>query len=830
MTTAIKSLSIGVGDSANPDSPSGTAMEEDQETDTEGDTSPPPLDSKLLSEYLEQADLVSSDKDVELVGGTLIMTLKGIAPLLAATQQDITFDLHNFLETGEKVPLNEDTGMKRAAPQDFGFDQKLTHNHDMIVFKNRLIEAQKWHTDKSVRQKYLAPLLPVIQSSGTGKSRLFYSYRQHNRTSCRSILLKDKTSPKAEKKDSFDVEFEVPTDGALSERKNKLRELVKSQCKECLHHEHEENTKADVENDGINEEIAEQNTKDVVLLFDEAQHLTVQDNGYLFRVLRWIVREKKFMVGNVKFRITVALAGTNSKLANFFPEKDEMKSSASSRYYLDNPSIEYYNIEDRPFDPFEPFFTFRTQGCFSERHAPSKLPDQKSYQTEYQRMIRFSRPLFALLYKEDKLDNDVEYDIARKIVLGGTSRWFNDRMACLSVLATRVQMGAASSSVVSELVSRGYAHLTFFQNKSNVDSYIPNLASFAFLPDPVCARIAMGLMDDTYQLKKKHMTDSPRSDDLTIKGTTKANIVNKMRDIFSGGICLPAKGDVGEVAVALYLLFCGDVIRMKNKHNLEFDRSLYYHTISVDYTRWMKALWNGGKLEDDGIQRSKLEVNCIQFFRYSFRKSTSELADQSFLKSLYDKGCAIYCFTNTEAVDLVIACRDTENENEEQYIPIYVSVKNYRYMSPAEGTNFLESSFETLKGAGVAKGLLLLAIAGQDRKVVECRNYEKNYAEQCKLKDTLVTSNTSADNLAAIIRKDLYAGFLCLHNDDFGINKMLNDLSLVKKKQTSEVYGMHSELLHGRLSSSTSQLPSSYSKSAAEFFDDTLGCCVKDVP
>ena len=641
----------------------------------------------------------------------------------------------------------------------------------------------------------------------------------------------------------FDREFVVPTDGSLDDRKNELRQLVKSECQNCLEAAQMEaanvaktaeeggQSMVDVNaDDGSNVKGIKNKVMDVVLLFDEAQHLlTENDDAFLFRVLRWIIRKKKhFKIGIVKFRITVAAAGTNSKLADFFPEKEEKKSNAtSSRYLKDEPSEQYYNYpsDAKTHEQFQPYFILRTQGCLSERYDDdpsshlSSGQDDSPEQTEYQRMIRFSRPLFALLYNRKMLDSDVEFDIAKKIILGKTTSWTDDRRSCLSVLATRVQMGATSTSVVSDLVSRGYAHLTFFQNKSDQDSDIPSLASFAFLPDPVCARIAMCLMDEHHTFHKEAKIASPRNNKRTIEGARKTSLVIKMKDIFPGGMCLPAKGDVGEVAVALYLLFCGDILREEYNEGL-FDRERHYHQLGVDYIRWMKTLWNRGNLPEKDCLKSELHINCILFFRYSFPKSMSELADQLFLKSLFEKGCAIYCFTNTEAVDLLIACFDAKTS---KYIPIFISVKNYGYLSPADGNNFLQSSFETLKKAGVTNGLLLLVIAGQDREVVDCSTYEEKWDTE----NVLLTRESSANDMAKI-REELRAGFLCLHGDKFAINDMLNDLSMVKRMQISEVYGMHGELIH--VQQKSGKLPSSYRKSTEKFFKETLGCVKVNQP
>jgi len=140
-------------------------------------------------------------------------------------------------------------------------------------------------------------------------------------------------------------------------------------------------------------------------------------------------------------------------------------------------------------------------------------------------------------------------------------------------------MGSTNEALVAELVSKGYAHLTYFQGGTKD---IPGRSSFAFLPDPVCARLAMCLMDDGFSLEGQVGG--------RIEGASKKQVVEMFGRIFSSGLCLPEKGNYGEVAVALYLLLCGDVLRKEAGQMIEEDGSKRYHKLSVDFGRWMNIL------------------------------------------------------------------------------------------------------------------------------------------------------------------------------------------------------------------------------------------------
>jgi len=238
--------------------------------------------------------------------------------------------------------LNTDV---RLAEQDFGFTTELVHDLDVKTLDEKIKEVENWHQNDNVRNEYLAPLFPIIQSSGTGKSRLLHSIRHlpNREKSTRLILLHRGNTPSLQKEDSYDGTHCVP--GKINEKnrtneKSKIITLITELCEKiegnrCL------------------------------LLFDEAQHLIGKD-GFLLRVIRWVTRQKNFEVtreGNrVRIFITVVLAGTNSALANFFPEGEESVSLRGSR------TLDPENFFTKGKTRFQPFFHIRTMGCLAKKN------------------------------------------------------------------------------------------------------------------------------------------------------------------------------------------------------------------------------------------------------------------------------------------------------------------------------------------------------------------------------------------------------------------------------------------------------------------------------
>ena len=708
--------------------------------------------------------------------------------------------------------LNQTSTFTRMAEQNFGFDEKMAHELDVQALEARLREVEKWHVKEEVRDFYLAPLLAIIQSSGTGKSRLMNFVRnKYQKGISRTILLDDTTfdeSRRSRIEKDFDAVYIVNKNDTLATQKENFRKFVKQQCYDCSTSEYYEGC--------------------VRLFFDEAQHLA-QNGGFLIHVLLWMTREKKFIIGDSEnhCKLTTVLAGTDSALANFFPQ-EKGESNQSRTIQATGGHYEKGNV------PFSPFFMLRTMGCLSLNSETSnddeedfaKAESEDAFikpaknESEYESMIQYSRPLFAKLHKERRFNGAKEYEAVKKVVLGHID-WKNHNRSCLSVLGTRIQMGPTSAPIVSDLVSKGYAHLTYYEH-GGVEG-ISNRASFAFLPDPVCARIAMCLMDNDFTFSTDGTGSNSAKSEPEFHGATKKEMANMMGSIFSQGICQPAKGDFGEVASALYLLFCGDVLRKK--------KCAQYKEFAVNFSLWMDLVQNQGRARKNSVKDNgdKLLVNCIQFFRQDLRLNLKEMADESFLKGLYVKACAVYCANNIEAIDLVVPCCSRKDKTP-RYLLAAFSVKNYGYMSTGEATTFLHESWSKLTKAGIRQGLCVLVIVGQDRPIsnISAESYKEAAVKSMESEDEIFVKALKKSTLD--IHEALVPCFVCIHGDAFGIDMALLKLgSTLKDYQESEVFVNHSDLLHGSFSGigintegDLSRFTSRYRKAAKDMFTDIV--------
>jgi hypothetical protein len=187
--------------------------------------------------------------------------------------------------------------------------------------------------------------------------------------------------------------------------------------------------------------------------------------------------------------------------------------------------------------------------------------------SDFQRAAYYGRPLFAYLQKSGKLieQGDTATGVPGTIssntlhnvltrMLASRTIWADDKTSLISILGTRVQMGITTSFVVSsDLVSQAYAHLVDFQMYED-GTVSSSVARITFMPDPVCAALAMGLMQEGWAMDNgsgKVTGKSPRF------WSTKAI------EIMKSGFCLPERGNFGEIMAALYMLFSGDVLRYR---------------------------------------------------------------------------------------------------------------------------------------------------------------------------------------------------------------------------------------------------------------------------
>jgi hypothetical protein len=518
-----------------------------------------------------------------------------------------------------------------------------------MFFSERVEGLFKWH--KEDYKTYLAPYFPLIQSSGMGKTKILFEYRSRQNvkdSTCRVLLILCKTRGDVKTTDqrTYDHVLEVSDQSDIAARDHILENL-------------------ELWTNKARQQFAAQ---EIVLLFDEARSLLLIDEGFPFRCIRlWLRRQQH----TEKKPVVAVFTGTDSALANFYREPPMSKHSR-------NQPIPVYDSGNKLYNPF---FDISTIGCLRGVSGLS-IPRH-----DYHRAVPYGRPLFTLMLRDNKLDATTEHSILMRMLLNqGGSTWENNEASLFSILSTRVQMGQTSASVASSLVSLGYANLTRFSGSKNNGHEVADTCHFT---DPVCARLAMCLMDGGWQSNE-------------VKGQLPNFWTGKAFDLFASGMCQPNKGDLGEIAVALYLLFCGDIIRKKMNDDKKVNDGEKvndnYCTFGISFSSWLAVMndpprdhENESKDADIDGPRSKRarqstdsevdseadigKVSFIQFRRLHLRLPLASLLTQEFLKDLYLSGTARCLYSACPVFDFVASIQQND---EKTYQALLINVKSYR--------------------------------------------------------------------------------------------------------------------------------------------------------
>jgi hypothetical protein len=376
-------------------------------------------------------------------------------------------------------------------------------------------------------------------------------------------------------------------------------------------------------------------------------------------------------------------AGTSSALANFYqepPEETNSRDPNSNEYHEDGTGL------------YEPFFDICTIGRL--RKKLNVIGD-----SDYEKAIPYGRPLFALLHEKRQLEGDSEFAILQRMLLSlGGGKWENSMPALLSNLATRVQMGQTSSSIVSTLVSSGYANLTSFQRSNLNDGDNEDLhevANFCYFTDPVCSRLAMCLMDRNWKSKV----------DPSYKGQRPEFWAKAAFDLFANGLCRPNERDLGEIAVALYFLFCADTVRNEDSGSPDFG----YDTFGLPFQEWFDSLGKEPRkpIEPDGSKnrrslrvpaRKKAQadakwdgwsVSFMQFQRLYLRLPFPEMFRGTFLEDLYLSGTACFLYSAACIFDFVASIKQSNRT----YRALLIGVKAHHTFRASD----VEKEFENFE-------------------------------------------------------------------------------------------------------------------------------------
>ena len=629
----------------------------------------------------------------------------------------------------------------RVASIDLGIrDSELAHEFDLKEFVKYIEEVRRWHMDPDIRRDYLAPYFSLIQSSGTGKTKLLYEAKEYlnkSKSGWKCLLLLAVREKAEVDLNVFDGQIVVTnTEPKDIEKKNLLNALDKWIGEE-------QNNDADYDRSHNPEKYRDDTADDhkperIVIFVDESQHLLPddcsEDSATALRVIRAWTREKR-----KDKHVVVVFTGTSSRLANFVrePAKNKWSRDASRD-----------QVEERGSKLYPPFFRLHTMGIFARRTQA----DAQKKETEFVRSIVYGRPLFCKMWEQNDHRNSL---LDPEGAVGKRMEPNLENLATMSILGTRAQMGQVNLDLASQLGAKCYAHIVgcdFDQNGRAV------LALIGFLGDPVCARIAM---------MKMHSNPN--------------EWMKRGAKLFSNHICKPDRGDIGEVWTTLYMLLCGDTLRAK--FNTDTERMKQFQQFSVPLVSWLSLLQNPEAENETKHDSGDPSVSFIQVSRDFFRDSFQSKCNEESLKLLYLSGRAVYLYAGCRVFDLLIPIRVSHRDAVCRYAPLFVSIKHRGKFTGKE----VQDEYERMKQAlaGVPNSLCLLALIGWKD--------EQDWfnASLPQEQEFLRLGNGECGN-------HIYAAIAVPREDPFGVNTSLDCITQAwSDTEKQEIYASQQDALRG---------------------------------
>jgi hypothetical protein len=625
-------------------------------------------------------------------------------------KEEVKLDAMQFLK--ESFPSSERDPNARMVAVDYKIvSTALSHTYDLRCFRKKVVGvAKEWDKWKN-HEKYIAPYFCFVQSSGMGKTKIMYEFAKtvnddhDSEISCDLVLPTKKLLASVNGDEVFAEVLDFPNMSAGGTTATAASARVRNYLNNTFL-ESESALRLKQERKRIH-----------VILFDEAQVLLgkhFNQQAFLLRCIRIWLRAK-----NLTSTVVAVFAGTTSALSNYNVTDDSILETVSSS--REDIGDGYY---EKGMVSFPPFVCTTTIGVL-HGDATHDVEDEE----EYYQSIRYGRPLFATMHKHNHLESSISI-VLRRMLLMKDDSWDENALSWLSILATRVQMGSTSVSITSELVAKSYANLISVPEHDT--------ATFAYLADPVCARLAMCMMDGEWKFKSK-------SDSFTMSGKPKTWWVEKVKFLYSSGLCRPEKGDFGEVMVALYFLFCGDECR---RGCLKDNKD--YKKFSIQLHIWIASLLQHPsepqqKTPKISPSANHVEISFIQVcgnpLRH-YRKSWKDFADEKFLSYMYASGTAFYMYPGCPLIDLGAPMRFTK-EGKVSYGALLISVKSWDYFRPGLASTICSEMTTKAEENNCTSTLCLLVVFGQEKV-----SNDKEYTWTNEKLDNLIEGH----NVSAVLR------------------------------------------------------------------------------
>jgi hypothetical protein len=174
-------------------------------------------------------------------------------------------------------------------------------------------------------------------------------------------------------------------------------------------------------------------------------------------------------------------------------------------------------------------------------------------------------------------------------------------------------------------------------------------------------------------------------------------------------------------------------------------------------------------------------VNFIQVCRNDARPVFRDMFSVPDLEWLYRCACACYCYQNCPAIDLY-APVSVVLEGRRTYVPLVVSVKTRRYISPSQIASSLEEMGHVIEGNEHKAGFCLLMVIGLDLA-------ESKTSGFCTTKGAPL--NINVESISPLKSGQIYNIIVFVPSKDvFGLSDVVKQTT-VGGSQLSEVFASH---------------------------------------
>jgi hypothetical protein len=170
--------------------------------------------------------------------------------------------------------------------------------------------------------------------------------------------------------------------------------------------------------------------------------------------------------------------------------------------------------------------------------------------------------------------------------------------------------------------------------------------------------------------------------------------------------------------------------------------------VAVPLEDWIKSLPATSRRSGLAGKRTReapaVQINFIQVCRDYMRSPWKCLADEIFLRNLYDAGTAFYTYPGCDLIDFVAPSLIHTGHTKPTYSSVLVSIKSRLYFSPGDAQALCKKLKEKVDECKLKSALCVVCVFGQTSESVD--------NEDIKYNPSILKALLQGDNIATVLR------------------------------------------------------------------------------